>query len=77
MSETREKAARPFDTLFEAYDTWYDREPGRSLFEIEATALKEMMPDVSGTETAGEESEPDTTDGLWARLAGWFKGLFG
>ena len=49
MSETREKAARPFDTLFEAYDTWYDREPGRSLFEIEATALKEMMPDVSGT----------------------------
>jgi SAM-dependent methyltransferase len=45
----REKAARPFNTLFEAYDAWYEREPGCSLFEIEAAALKEMMPNMSGT----------------------------
>ena len=48
MPKTREKAARPFNTLFEAYDAWYEREPGRSLFEIEAAALKEMMPNMPG-----------------------------
>jgi len=39
---------RPFNSLFEAYDAWYEREPGCSLFGIEAAALKEMMTGVAG-----------------------------
>jgi len=37
------KGARPFDLLFADYDAWYEREPGKSIFTIEAYALKQAL----------------------------------
>ena len=37
------KGARPFDLLFADYDAWYEREPGKSIFTIEAYALQQAL----------------------------------
>ena len=40
---TEDAMRRPFETLYQKYDAWYDGEPGRSLFAIESLALRESF----------------------------------
>jgi SAM-dependent methyltransferase len=37
------KTKRPFEVLYRKYDSWYEEEPGRSLFAIEARAVRESL----------------------------------
>ncbi len=40
--------SRPFESLYQKYDAWYDKEPGRSLFGIEVLALQKALEGLSG-----------------------------